>query len=482
MQRSLSKQLAEDGKMTRKLSAGVLAVCWVVFFVSQGLAQTQHCQPYWTPQYKCQMGCGPCSPRTNPNSDGDNGAADRARAEAAAAAEAQRQRDAELEQQRIEAENRRRAEEIANQVRFNQEKREALGQLKGIANGGDPDSGSGLKDGPNAGGSMGLKTLPGVNTDPNVVDLSDRSMADANKALMRHQWAMSIDQRYKDDPEVQQYIRDLWNSASQDNAEAMTRIRLILGDQLRVSGLSQQQVADFFATFDTFTTGQGATPKEWANASKFAHDIDATAIKQAPQKPYYGELVKTLGKTQSIKANAIYMGSGPQTSEDCVLHAISNGAQVPFAQVKAKLAPTLKNLAITRSEVRKNPDLAVTSQRNGGVGGLNPFEEILIARQVGNVIAVPDKNFAKAIESTHRPVITTVFIDAYDKNHNLVVTGNHEVAVTGVYRAVNGKVYYSVIDSNLKQYINYTAYVEKIDFENHMLFTGGYAVVPNEKH
>jgi hypothetical protein len=50
---------------------------------------------------------------------------------------------------------------------------------------------------------------------------------------------------------------------------------------------------------------------------------------------------------------------------DCVLHAIADGAQVSFVAVKAELAPTLKNLAIARIEVRNSPDLAITSKRAG---------------------------------------------------------------------------------------------------------------------
>ncbi len=319
-------------------------------------------------------------------------------------------------------------------------------------------------------------------SDTSVVDLSDTNLADANKALMRHQWSMSIDQRYKDDPAVQLYIRDLWDSAANNNAESLNKIKSILADQLRVSGLTQQQVDDFFRSFDTFTTGKGRVPKEWNKTSKFAREIDGAAQKNVPQNLSYGKLVKTLGKTESIKTKVTYMGTGPQTAEDCVLHAISDGAQIPFVQVKAKLSPTLKNLAIARSEVRKNPELDITSQKNGGTGGLNSFEEMLIARQVGEVIAVPDKNFAKAIESTHSPVITAVGIIGYDQNNELKVVGAHEVAVTGVHRTKDGKVYYSVMDSNLKNYPNYTAYVEKNDFENHLLFGGGYVVVPNEKH
>ncbi|HEX4757345.1 MAG TPA: hypothetical protein VH308_05150 [Terracidiphilus sp.] len=110
---------------------------------------------------------------------GDNGDAQRA----ADAAAAQRKRHAELEQQRIEAENRRRREEAEKQAKFDHDKREALGELKGIAGGGDFDStrslkgvgatDSGLKGAPNSRDSTGLKTLPDVNTDPRVVDARD---------------------------------------------------------------------------------------------------------------------------------------------------------------------------------------------------------------------------------------------------------------------------------------------------------------------
>jgi hypothetical protein len=70
---------------------------------------------------------------------------------------------------------------------------------------------------------------------------------------------------------------------------------------------------------------------------------------------------------------------------------------------------------------------------------------MMIADKIGIVIGVPDKSFAKAIESTH-------------------------------------KVYHSVMDSNLKTSPNYTAYIEKNDLEDHMSFGGGYVVAPNEKH
>lgn len=68
--------------MRRNICFGVLTACLVVIAVSPGLAQ--HCQPYWTPEYRCMEGCGGCPT----NSGYDNGAAQRA---AAARAEAQRQ-------------------------------------------------------------------------------------------------------------------------------------------------------------------------------------------------------------------------------------------------------------------------------------------------------------------------------------------------------------------------------------------------------
>jgi len=101
----------------------------------------------------------PCPARSAGSSNNDNGAAQRAQAAAAeAAAAAQRQRDAELEQQRIEADHKRRMEEIAKQARFDQDKQEALGQLKGGSGETNFDADSGLK-GVNP-TDLGLKTMP----------------------------------------------------------------------------------------------------------------------------------------------------------------------------------------------------------------------------------------------------------------------------------------------------------------------------------
>lgn len=71
-----------------------------------------------------------CGGGNGGNSNYDSGAAQRAQAAAAAAA-AQRQRDAELEQQRIEADNKRRMEEIANQAKFIDDRNAAASTLRG---------------------------------------------------------------------------------------------------------------------------------------------------------------------------------------------------------------------------------------------------------------------------------------------------------------------------------------------------------------
>jgi len=108
----------------------------------------------------------PCRSGNAGNSNNDNGAAAAAAAKAEADAAAQRQRDAELKQQRIDAENQRLAEEAEKQAKFDEDKREAIGELKGIT---DSDSASGLKgvssesglkDALNSGDSTELKPLP----------------------------------------------------------------------------------------------------------------------------------------------------------------------------------------------------------------------------------------------------------------------------------------------------------------------------------
>jgi hypothetical protein len=108
----------------------------------------------------------PCPAGDGGNSNSDAAAARAAAAEAEAAAK--RQRDAEIERQRIDAENERRRAEAERQAKFDHDKAEALGELKGIASSGDVDSPAGLKgvDSTDSGlkdastsGESGLKTL-----------------------------------------------------------------------------------------------------------------------------------------------------------------------------------------------------------------------------------------------------------------------------------------------------------------------------------
>ena len=42
----------------RRIFLGLMIFCFAIFSVTEGFAQ--HCQPYWTAQYKCAVGCGPC--------------------------------------------------------------------------------------------------------------------------------------------------------------------------------------------------------------------------------------------------------------------------------------------------------------------------------------------------------------------------------------------------------------------------------------
>ncbi len=314
--------------------------------------------------------------------------------------------------------------------------------------------------------------------DSSMVDLSGTNLAKADKALMKHQWEMSIDWRYRNDPAVQQYLRNLWDNAfSRDDVksvQANEKLERILADQLKANGLSPEKITAFFNTIRAFTTGEGPTPKGWEKASTFAREMDLEAATPAESSgSFYDQLEKNPGKGRSILATISPMFTAPQTTDDCVLHAIANGAQVPLKQVEETFRATMKNLAMNRVEERTNPGQIVTSPKKGGRGGLNPYEEMLIAEQLGTVIAVPRKGFARAIESTGRGVVTTVVID--EKG------GSHEVVVTGVHRTGDGKTYYSVMDSNLKRYENFTAYVEKSSFERRMP-SGGFVVLSEKKH
>ena len=131
------------------------------------------------------QGCGPCAGGSgnSGNSNYDYGAAQRAQAAAAAAAaaaEEQRQRDAELEQQRIEAENQRRIEEIAKQKKFEEERNAAACTLRGSAGSASCGSGgSGLR-GSGASGDQDATVLRGAGSlGSNVVILKGNGNADA---------------------------------------------------------------------------------------------------------------------------------------------------------------------------------------------------------------------------------------------------------------------------------------------------------------
>ncbi len=195
--------------MRRYIYSGLLTVCCAVFPVPQGLAQ--HCNPNWTAEYKCLEHCGPCPTTNNTNTNNANAAA----AAANAAAAAQRQRDAELKQQRIEAENKRRAEEIEKQAKFIDDRDAAASTLRGST--GVPASGgvgdSGLR------GSGATPELRGSNTDaaqapdldPMVVDArnvptglpksveaeipdtpSGRRVRKGFEAVMDHDWSVAL--------------------------------------------------------------------------------------------------------------------------------------------------------------------------------------------------------------------------------------------------------------------------------------------------
>lgn len=352
----------------------------------------------------------------------------------------------------------------------------------GTANGNAPIG----KGNPNpdsvASNAVDLRHTSTTVVDPARVDgsspaLQTTNSSDADKALMKHQWEMSIDSRYKNDPEVQQSIRDLWTAARSGDDNANEKLKGILSDQLKAAGQTPEQRADFFANFNAIASGEGPTPKEWSKVSQLASEMDTaggslppTGAASAELPPYYGQLMKDIGKAESVTASASYMGTGRQTQDDCVLYAIANGAHVPEKQVNAEFSNIVSHLGMDPIAERTNPDTVVMEPQNGGRGGVNAAEELLVADKFGKVVPVPTDSYARAIASTKQPVITTVELDKSGVQHKVVVTG--------VYRTADGKIYYSVMDSNLGPgYQNSTAYVEKSNFEEH-LASGGFVVMP----
>ncbi len=332
-------------------------------------------------------------------------------------------------------------------------------------------------------GAVDLRHTSTTVVDPARVDGSSPALqatnpSDADKALMKHQWEMSIDSRYKSDPAVQQSIRDLWTAARSGDSDADQKLQGILSDQFKAAGQTPQQRANFFANFNAIASGEGPTPKEWSKASELANEMDTAGGSLPPAgaaspelPPYYGQLVKDIGKAESVTANASYMGTGRQTQDDCVLYAIANGAHVPEKQVNAEFTNIVSHLGMDPIAERANPGIVVAEPQNGGRGGVNAAEELLVADKFGKVVPVPTDSYARAIASTKQPVITAVELDKSGVQHKVVVTG--------VYRTADGKIYYSVMDSNLgPEYRNSTAYMEKSNFEEH-LASGGFVVLPS---
>jgi len=164
--------------MSKTALAGLVVVGLSTCTISEAVAVT--CQSYWTAQYKCMEGCGPCAGAGN-NSYYDNGAVQRARAAAAArqqaaaaAAEEQRNHDAEVEQQRVEAETKRRAEDMARQAQFIDDRNAAASTLRGSSGTASPDAlrASGLRGTSVTPALRGLRpdTSGTSNLDPSVVD------------------------------------------------------------------------------------------------------------------------------------------------------------------------------------------------------------------------------------------------------------------------------------------------------------------------
>ncbi len=143
---------------------------------------------------------------------------------------------------------------------------------------------------------------------------------------------------------------------------------------------------------------------------------------------------------------------------------------MPEKQVEAEFTNIVNHLGMDPIAERANPEVVVMEPEKGGRGGVGAAEELLVADKFGKVIPVPTGSYARAIASTKQPVITTVELDKSGVQHKVVVTG--------VYRTADGKIYYSVMDSNLgPEYHNSTAYVDKSNFEEH-LASGGFVVIP----
>jgi len=209
----------------------------------------------------------PCN-RGNGENANDSGAADRARAEAAAAAEAQRQREADLEQQRVDDENKRRAEEVAKQARFDQEKREAIGQLKGISNGGNFDSGlkgagstdSGLKGGSGSGESTGLKTLPDRLAERQRLKEEDTRLSKQIDVTISAVRRMHFDRRAED--------YEAWIKLSQDSQKEL----LMVVEKEATTWIADKAQDKMLETFKRFDQQKAERLIAWLEDNARKHD------------------------------------------------------------------------------------------------------------------------------------------------------------------------------------------------------------------
>jgi hypothetical protein len=333
-----------------------------------------------------------------------------------------------------------------------------------------------------------------VNT--NVVQGLTNTATPADQALMRHQWNMTIDWRYKTDPVVQQDIRNLWQKALRgatlaERVKAYNRMKQILADQLKVNGWTPQAVADFFGKVDDFSSGPATAPKSLQKASKLARSLDTTIV-QDPAEPSgyppintteeYKKLVQEIGRAEGIKVKAAFMSASKQTKDDCVLYSIADGAQVPVTKVKAAFSAMAKDLAMDSIEERKNPALITMQSIQGGRGGLIQPEEMLVAHHFGEISVFGKSDFSKALETTGHPIVTCVDM----QNAAGKFVGQHAVVITGVHRLKGtagnpGKTYYAVMDSNFSGDPNFTRYIERTRFEDSMSFEGGYVITPRPR-
>jgi len=325
--------------------------------------------------------------------------------------------------------------------------------------------------------------------DPAVVNgtspkLETINPSEADKALMRNQWDMNINPRYLSDPAVQQGIRDLWSAARSGDSGADDKLKAVVTDQFKATGMAPLQIKDFFDKLDDIFSGEGKVPNGWNN-NDIANGIDAAVIKHNDLNAtasYYLDSKdvrsSSINPLIALNVNVPYKGTAKQTEDDCVLYAIADGSGADLQKVRDTFKDTVSNLGMEDAADRSNPGNMLATPNEGGRGGTGPVEELLVAEKFGDVVPVPKDSFARALASTGQPIITTVKM-----NPSMGNGGEHKVVVTGVYQCGDGKFYYSVMDSNLydaNKNPQSTEYVEKSFFEDH-LASGGFVVMPNGK-